>query len=71
MLEMSACASYMKLVLFLDSSGHNISVHQAGPLQLVHSKPMDPPTVIVSKPYSVSQSAATQAVSYSHSTRTG
>jgi len=61
----------MMLVLFVDSSGHNISLHQAGPLQLVQSKPLDPPTVIVSKPYSVAQSAASQAVSYSHSTRTG
>ncbi|XP_069697817.1 putative transcription factor capicua isoform X2 [Periplaneta americana] len=57
-----------------DTSGHNISVHQGTPitpLQLVHSKPMDPPTVIVSKPYSVAQSPVTQAASYSHSTRTG
>ncbi|PSN51999.1 hypothetical protein C0J52_06119 [Blattella germanica] len=51
-----------------DASGHNISVHQPTPIQLVHSKPVDPPTVIVSKPYST-QSGGTPAVSYSHSTR--
>ncbi|KAJ9596875.1 hypothetical protein L9F63_012131, partial [Diploptera punctata] len=52
-----------------DASGQNISVHQSAPIQLVHSKPMDPPTVIVSKPYSVAQATGTQAISYSHSTR--
>nr|CAD7454261.1 unnamed protein product [Timema tahoe] len=48
-----------------DGNGRNISVHQGTPIQLVQSKPLDPPTVIVSKPYSSSQPViTTQVLSY-------